>query len=322
MTSRRPVSLVIPTLNAGPLLGEVLAGLDRQEGGMELERIAVDSGSSDGTVDRLRAGGFAVHSIPRRTFNHGATRDLAIVRARGEVVVLLTQDAVPADPSWLRRLLEPYDDSRVAGVYCRQVPRADCNPILAARLRNWSAGKESPIVQEVSSPAALEALPPLERLARCAFDNVASSVRRSVWENLPFGPRPFGEDLAWGKRAVLAGWRIVFQPRSVVVHSHNRSPWAEARRLYCDHQNLNDLFGISLIPTLEGARRAAREQREKHLRLLADLPPEVSRPWIPWAKRYAFGEAFGIFLGARSAEWRRRRAWWFPLLDALLRRGI
>jgi rhamnosyltransferase len=318
----RAVSLVVPTLDAGEILGELLASLDRQDAGVDLERIAVDSGSTDGTVERLRAHGFAVEGIPRREFDHGATRDRAIRRARGEVVVLLTQDAVPADPSWLRRLLEPYEDPRVAGVYCRQVPRPDCNPILAARLRNWTAGKTEPVVQEVAGPGELEALPPLERLARCAFDNVASSVRRSVWERIPFGRRSFGEDLAWGKRALLAGWRIVFQPRSAVVHSHNRSPLAEARRLYCDHQNLNDLFGIALIPTCRGAWRAAREQREKHLRLLAELSCEERRRWTRWAKRYALGEAFGIHLGARSAEWRRRGAWWFRPLDRLIRRGI
>jgi len=320
----RSASLVVPTLNAGPVLGDLLDALDRQEGAVPLERIAVDSGSSDGTVERLRDRGFEVLSIPRREFDHAATRDLAIGRSRGEVVVLLTQDAVPADGGWLRALLEPYADPRVAGVYGRQIPRPGCNPILAERLRSWTAGRTEPVVQEVESEAALEALPPLQRLARCGFDNVASSVRRSAWEKIPFGRRPFGEDVAWGKRIILAGWRIVFQPRSAVVHSHDRSPLAEARRLYCDHQNLNDLVGVTVLPTLREALRSARAQREAHLRLLGglDLSPADRARWERWARRYAWGEALGTFLGARSAEWRRRGAWWFPLLDRIARCGI
>lgn len=324
MGSPRSASIILPTLDAGPILEEVLAAIGRQDAEVDLERIAVDSGSTDGTVERLRRHGFLVHSIPRREFNHGATRDLAIGRARGEIVVLLTQDSVPVDGAWLRYLLEPYGDPRVAGVYCRQIPRADCNPILAERLRNWTAGKEEPVVQEVESEAAFERLPPLERLSRAAFDNVASSLRRSVWEKIPFGRRDFGEDVAWGKRVILAGWWIVFQPKCAVIHSHNRSPLAEARRLYCDHQNLNELFGIQGIPTLREALRSARNHRALYLRMLerVSLPTADRARWTRWTRRYAFAEALGTLLGSRSAGWRRRGAWWFLLVDKLFRQGI
>ena len=315
------ISLLIPTWNAGRVLEDLLDGLDRQEPRVELERIAIDSGSTDGTVERLRGRGFAVHSIPQKEFNHGATRDLGISLAKGEVVVLLTQDAIPADESWLRRLLEPYEDSRVAGVYCRQIPRPDCNPILAERIRNWTAGKTAPIVQEVEGEAALEALPPLERLARCAFDNVASSVRRSIWEKHPFGRRAFGEDVAWGKRVVLAGHRLVFQPASAVVHSHNRTPLAEFRRLYCDHQNLAELFDVRLIPSSKGLLGSIRKRRREHLAILDSLPPDERRRWRTWAKRYAAAELLGIHLGARSREWLANGSWWRPV-DRWIKRGI
>jgi hypothetical protein len=46
MPSRVRASLVIPTLNAGPLLEEVLEAVDRQPGVLDLEKMAMDSGSS------------------------------------------------------------------------------------------------------------------------------------------------------------------------------------------------------------------------------------------------------------------------------------
>jgi rhamnosyltransferase len=286
-----------------------------------VERIAVDSGSTDGTVEKLRGRGFAVRSIPQAEFNHGATRDLGISLAKGEIVVLLTQDAVPADEAWLRRLLEPYEDPRVAGVYSRQIPRPDCNPILAQRIRNWSAGKTEPVVQEVEGETALLALPPLERLARCAFDNVASSVRRRVWERIPFGRRDFGEDVAWGKRVLLAGHRIVFQPSSAVVHSHNRSTSAEFRRLYCDHQNLRELFGLRLIPSARGLLASIRRRRRDLLAALEGLPLDERRRWRTWAKRYAVAELLGIHLGARSRDWLANGSWFRPV-DRWIKSGI
>jgi rhamnosyltransferase len=302
----------------------VLDGVEGQDAGIPLQKVAIDSGSHDGTVEVLRRRGFRVETIPQSEFNHGATRDRGIGLCDAEVVVLLTQDAVPADATWLRQLLLPYADDRVAGVYCRQIPRPDCNPILAERLRNWTAGKTEPVVQEVASRAEYDLLQPLERLRRSAFDNVASSVRREVWERLPFGHRNFGEDVTWGRSAVLQGWKLVFQPRAAVVHSHNRSPYAEFKRLYCDHQNLNDLFGITLIPAAGGLRRSIQEQRDAHRKVLLSLPlrDDERHRWWQWARRYALGEVLGIFLGARSNRWRQERRWWFPYLDRFLKRGI
>ena len=73
-------SLCIPTWNGGELLAEVLAAVDRQPGADRLQRIAIDSGSRDGTVDLLREHGFDVEVIPQREFDHGLTRDRMLDR--------------------------------------------------------------------------------------------------------------------------------------------------------------------------------------------------------------------------------------------------
>ena len=72
------ISLVVPTLNAGPLLDEVLASILALQGTRFDELVAIDSGSTDGTVPRLQRAGFTVLSIDKRDFDHGGTRDLGI----------------------------------------------------------------------------------------------------------------------------------------------------------------------------------------------------------------------------------------------------
>ena len=67
-------SLVMPTWNAGPLLDEVLASILALEGTRFDELRAVDSGSTDGTQERLRDAGFDVEVIPQSEFDHGSTR--------------------------------------------------------------------------------------------------------------------------------------------------------------------------------------------------------------------------------------------------------
>ena len=83
------VSIVIPTLNAGATLGEVLAAIAGQEGEFRPQIVAIDSGSTDSTLTRLRDAGATVLSVPGGTFNHGETRNQALAHADGEFAILL-----------------------------------------------------------------------------------------------------------------------------------------------------------------------------------------------------------------------------------------
>jgi rhamnosyltransferase len=95
------VSIVIPTLNAGVTLERLLDAVAAQACDLDREIIAIDSGSRDGTVERLRERGTTVISVPGSQFNHAETRNEALAAARGEFAALLVQDAVPASPHWL-----------------------------------------------------------------------------------------------------------------------------------------------------------------------------------------------------------------------------
>ncbi len=322
--SRPGLSLVIPTLNGARTLPALLRALEEQTL-PPAEKVAVDSGSEDGTGELLEEAGFLVRRIPRKDFDHGAARDLAISLTTGEITVLLVQDALPLGPDFLERLAAPFTtDPAIAGVYGRQIPRPGGNPVLRARLERWAAGRSRPRLQEALTPETFQELTPWERLERCSFDNVASAVRKEVWNQHPFGRRPFGEDLAWAKKVLLAGHRIFFEPRAAVMHSHDRSPWAEFKRLYCDHQNLGELFSLVLLPTLQDALRGMETQRRTYHRLLSELPlpPKERARWERWAWWYAPAEALGTWLGGRSRLWKEKKRPWFPLLDRWIRKGI
>src|SRR5258706_3261125 len=89
------VSIVLPTRNGAATLPDLLAALARQRTSVPLEIVAVDSESTDGTIEILRPRVDQLISIPAATFDHGLTRNLGIERASGELVVLLVQDALP-----------------------------------------------------------------------------------------------------------------------------------------------------------------------------------------------------------------------------------
>src|SRR5215218_124601 len=105
--NRTRVSIVIPTRNAGSSIEDLLLALARQEGDFDRDLVAIDSGSTDGTLERLHRAGATVLSVASGTFNHGGTRNLALARATGEFAVLLVQDALPLTSGWLSALVGP-----------------------------------------------------------------------------------------------------------------------------------------------------------------------------------------------------------------------
>jgi glycosyltransferase involved in cell wall biosynthesis len=316
-------SVVIPTLNGGPVFREVIARVREQKIDGELEIVVVDSGSTDGTVEAAVAARAKIVHIEKREFNHGLTRNRGIAESSGEIVSLLVQDAIPVGDRWLATLLEAFDDSRVAGAYSRQIPRPECSPFIKARLGAWTATQPERVVQEIADAAEWERLAPLERLRRIAFDDVASAMRRSVWKEFPYAARNFGEDVEWGKRVLLAGWKIVFEPRSAVIHSHNRPARYEFKRMYCDHQSLKLLVDLKLVPTFGDAFRLGCGGVPHYWRIVKrdSLPAGEKLRWYVGAVPFAFAETFGQWLGASSPEWLARGDRWAKW-DRRLKRGV
>jgi rhamnosyltransferase len=251
------VSIVLPVRNAGPELDEVLAGIGTQRHDLgAVEVLAVDSGSTDGTIERLERFGAKVLRIAPETFDHGGTRDFAIEQATGELVVLLVQDATPGDERWLANLVREFEDPRVAGIWCRQVARPDAPSVTALRLAQSAHGSTERRIARLPDGKTLDDFDPFGRLSLCTFDNVCSAVRKDVWRSLRFGPCAFAEDLIWGKAAIEARHTIVYTPDAFVVHSHDRSVGYEYRRTYLAHHALARLFGVRTVPDQATAWRS------------------------------------------------------------------
>ncbi|MCK5944024.1 MAG: glycosyltransferase family 2 protein [Planctomycetes bacterium] len=318
-------SLVMPTWNAGPLLEEVLAAVNALEGVTFDEKVAIDSGSTDGTVERLRDAGFRVIGIPQSEFDHGATRDRGIRETTGDVIVLLVQDATLLGADWLAKMVAPFDDPDVAGVWCRQIPRQGCQPVLDRRIRGWPGRGEVLSKKQLEPGQQLSDLKPMDQLLTCAFDNVASAVRRTVWERFPLGPRRFGEDIHFGKRVIEAGLAIAHQGEAAVIHSHDRSAWSEGKRTFCDHRNLHRLFGLVGIPTRAAVRRAIVDSTAEHVAYVKSLglPPEEEAPALEWTRAYCRWQCWGQYLGAKAgADPKGLKGVFFRWLGRRLERGI
>ena len=131
-------ALCIPTLNASANAPALLAAIASQTL-RPTTFLVIDSASSDTTRELFEQVGAQVHVISRHEFNHGSTRQFGVQRlADADVIIFMTQDAVPADRMAFERLVASFQDSTVAGAYGRQLPRSGAGLIEAhARLFNY-----------------------------------------------------------------------------------------------------------------------------------------------------------------------------------------
>jgi rhamnosyltransferase len=305
------VSIVLPTRNGMATLPSLLDAVSRQRCAFAYEVVAVDSGSTDGSADFLRSRVERFLSIPAEAFDHGLTRNVGIEQARGSLIVLLTQDAEPASDSWLAALTAPlFADDRMAGSFGRQLPRPDATALARHYLSRYSASSLEPRVMTLGPSAGglgLDTLAPMTQLERCTFDNVCSSIRRSVWASHPFRATPIGEDIEWAREVLLAGYTLAYVPAAAVVHSHDRSIRYELGRTYALHRRLYELFRLRTVPTVPHLLRAIASSLVEHARCERE-----GGAVVPSARAIALACAWplGQYLGALAAVrgWPQKRS--------------
>jgi GT2 family glycosyltransferase len=212
-------SIIVPVKNGGSLCLETLAAVLRQESDQLLEVVVVDSASTDGSIEHLRRlfADIAVnprriplrlHMIRATEFGHGRTRNLAAKYAQGEIIVLLSQDAMPEGTGWLTAMLKPFSDPQVAGTFCRQIRRQDGTLYEGGLLERSFPTRSTRIAAQ--TPTGVKAV----------FSDAAGAIRRSVWERFPYCDVISSEDQHWARAVLQAGFTICYVAEAIALHSH------------------------------------------------------------------------------------------------------
>ncbi|HEY3855847.1 MAG TPA: glycosyltransferase family 2 protein [Verrucomicrobiae bacterium] len=209
----KKISFVMVMRNEANNVEKCIGGIYKQKGDWEREVVIVDSSSDDDTIKLAKQWPVKVHTIPRKEFHHGRTRNLGASLATGDVLVYLGGDAWPASDRWLEELVSPLSDENVACVYGRQSPKKDCDPINKFRTE-FNYGPER-IDKHISLQHKLA-----HRLY--FFSTVNCAIRREIWEKFKF-PEDIHifEDAAFARKVIGAGHKIVYSPGAEVIHSHN-----------------------------------------------------------------------------------------------------
>lgn len=284
------ISIVILTKNAGSQFKNTLRSVFDNDCQEPFEVIAIDSSSKDETLKILKGFPVRVHTIKPVDFGHGRTRNLGMRLAEGEIVVFLTQDAIPADKKWLMRLTSHFGDENVAGVFGRQLPKKDASPMEEFFLNvNFP---ESPIVKKAVdryslTPSKALALQPI------FFSDVNSAIRKYIWEKHNFKEDLImSEDQQWSKDVMSDGYKIIYDPYACVYHSHSYNLINLLKRNFDSGASLTDIVPEKTVSVLCGGCYYVIKECFFLIKKRKIL-------WMPYLLIYEFVRFIGFFIGRR-----------------------
>lgn len=215
----REVGIVIPTLNGMEEIATLLPKLISSP--LKLKILVIDSSSTDRTAEVAASFGVDVEVIGRDAYNHGLTREYGRKKLGTDIVIYLTQDALPLEGA-LERLVEPLLQKKAVVAYGRQHPKEDA-PLFEQLLRCFNYPDKSEI-RSLKNFFDTGSSIYFCSNAFAAYDN------RALDEIGGFSKVFFGEDTLAAAELLNKGGSIAYVAEAGVLHSHNFSLWGQFKR--------------------------------------------------------------------------------------------
>lgn len=206
------VSIVLPNWNGEALLAKNLPAVIAATKGAEI--IVADDASTDGSVIMLKQK-FPQVKIVANTTQRGFSGNVnsGVEKATGDIVILLNTDVRPTE-NFLATLLPHFDDPMVFAVGCLEKSHEHNGIVERGRgLARWERGyfihSKGTIVSGETAWAS----------------GGSGAFRKSMWDAIggmdtlynPF----YWEDIDISYTARKAGFRTLFEPKSIVEHFHD-----------------------------------------------------------------------------------------------------
>ena len=218
------VSIIIPTYNAQNYLPTLLEKIKNQSL-KEYELIIIDSSSKDETIEIAKEFTDNVIVIPQNEFDHGGTRAKAAQIAKGEIVVFLTQDALPYDENAIEKIIKIFEDEKVGAAYGRQLSYEDTN-LFGKHLREFNYQDNSYIrdKNDISKYGIKTAF----------LSDSFACYRKSALESIGWFKSDLilGEDTYAGAKLILGDYKLAYVAEAKVYHSHSYTVWQEFKRYF------------------------------------------------------------------------------------------
>ena len=200
------VSIGILTRNAGPFFHRVIDALINQQTNLPFEIVILDSASKDDTVSFAKSKNVkAVHYRPAK-FRFGAARDYLFDQPRGEIIVTISQDVLPASPTWLATLIQAILDDKADATVGEQLPHPGGYAFYWDYHGSWLR----------TIPVRFD-----QKFGGVCISCANLALRRSVWQKLRFGDCETIEDRVIQVKLFENNYRMMQVKAALSYHGHD-----------------------------------------------------------------------------------------------------
>ena len=207
-----------------------------------------------------------VYHLAKEEFDHGGTRDRGVRMSTADLVVCMTQDAMPADETLIEELVKPFNDPEVWAAYARQLPNEDCREV-EKYTRSFNYPEQSMVKTKED----------LDRLGIKTFfcSNVCAAWRRKKYLELGGFVKHtiFNEDMILAGTMIKQGGKIAYCAKAKVIHSHNYSAFQQF------HRNFDLAVSQTMYPEVFGGIRSESEGI-KLVKKSLSYCIKIGKPWL------------------------------------------
>ena len=237
-----------------------------------------------------------VYHLAKEEFDHGGTRDWGVRMSTADLVVCMTQDAMPADETLIEELVKPFDDPEVWAAYARQLPNEDCREV-EKYTRSFNYPEKSMVKTKED----------LDRLGIKTFfcSNVCAAWRREKYLELGGFVKHtiFNEDMILAGTMIKQGGKIAYCAKAKVIHSHNYSAFQQF------HRNFDLAVSQTMYPEVFGGIRSESEG----IKLVKKSLSYCIKIGKPWLMIQVVTQSAGKFLGYKMGQQYRSLPMWLIL---------
>ncbi len=161
--------------------------------------------------------------IDKKDFDHGGTRNFGASLSSADIIMFMTQDAIPSDNKLISSLIEPLYNEEVACAYARQLPSAK-----SSILEKYSRSFNYPKTSTIKSKKDLDTL----GIKTYFCSNVCAAYKREIYESLGGFTKKtiFNEDMIMAYYIIKNNYKIAYAAEAKVYHSHEYTNIAQFKR--------------------------------------------------------------------------------------------
>lgn len=237
-----------------------------------------------------------VYHLAKEEFDHGGTRDRGVRMSTADLVLCMTQDAMPADETLIEELVKPFDDPEVWAAYARQLPNEDCREV-EKYTRSFNYPEKSMVKTKED----------LDRLGIKTFfcSNVCAAWRREKYLELGGFVKHtiFNEDMILAGTMIKQGGKIAYCAKAKVIHSHNYSAFQQF------HRNFDLAVSQTMYPEVFGGIRSESEG----IKLVKKSLSYCIKIGKPWLMIQVVTQSAGKLLGYKMGQRYRSLPMWLIL---------